>query len=88
VAPSNGTVDHDKVHAAKVLKIIARLPSATTLLVGDSSDDASAAAACEFSFAAVAFGYGNAAVQTIEPVQYRIATFSDILTLIKPQLIL
>jgi len=48
------------------------------IIVGDSLDDAAAAEACGFLFAAVTFGYGRASTQTQHPVHLRLAEFSTL----------
>jgi phosphoglycolate phosphatase len=68
----------DKLTAAQALR--AKLPvcPGNTLLVGDSPDDARAAEAACFVFAAAAWGYGR--VQERVPVRYALAEFADLTT--------
>jgi len=68
----------DKASAAIDLRDSLGLPSAATLLVGDSADDNEAARAADFTFAAATWGYGDFA--RCAPV-CGLATFSDILNL-------
>ncbi|MDB5336974.1 MAG: hypothetical protein JWN70_2593 [Planctomycetaceae bacterium] len=59
-----------------------------TLLVGDSADDAAAAAACGFRFAAVCFGYGNAHRECVSEVHFRLESFGELLHICEPLTIL
>ena len=63
---------------AAALSAQAMVPS-RTLFVGDSSDDAAAAAACGVSFAAVSYGYGDAALQTAHPIHVKLDFFGTLL---------
>jgi len=69
---------HNKVDAARALQISAKLSSDATLLIGDSRDDALAAAACKFSFAAVQFGYGDASSQTEAPIAFNLRHLAEL----------
>jgi phosphoglycolate phosphatase len=53
---------NSKSSGAQWLRGKHNLDPAVTLLMGDGADDLKAAAHCGFSFAAAAYGYGNAAV--------------------------
>lgn len=80
IAPGASSAScHNKTEAARTLQASANLVPDATLLIGDSRDDALAAAACNFPFAAIQFGYGDAAVQTEAPVRFRFQRFSEIL---------
>lgn len=63
---------------AAVLSAQTLVPS-STLFVGDSSDDAAAAAACGVPFAAVTYGYGDAAFQTAHPTHVKLESFGSLL---------
>jgi phosphoglycolate phosphatase len=56
-----------------------QLARESSLLVGDSMDDAEAAAENGVAFAAVAYGYGNAAEQTLWPIARTLQEFSAVL---------
>lgn len=71
-----------KVEAALHMRTRLGLGAGEAMIVGDSVDDAAAAAACGFQFTAVTYGYGNAAQQANYPRHYNLAAFpnlSDIL---------
>ena len=53
-----------------------------TLVVGDSADDAAAAAACGFKFAAAAYGYGHAFETCDSPVHFRLERIEDLLQIL------
>lgn len=55
----------------------------TTLLIGDSEDDAVAAQECGLSFAAADYGYGQVSTKLPYHPDYRLTCFSDVLTLNK-----
>ena len=57
-----------------------RLDPETTLLVGDSNDDAQAALACGLAFAAVSYGYGQAYTQ-VQIFRVVLSRFDQILEL-------
>jgi len=57
--------------AVHLLKMIGQDP-ATIWIIGDSIDDAAAAAGIGSRFAAAAYGYGNAHLQTSYPIHLRI----------------
>jgi phosphoglycolate phosphatase len=54
---------------------------AQALFVGDSLDDAAAAAACGLPFAAVTYGYGDAARQIVHPIH---VTLDSLAALLRP----
>jgi phosphoglycolate phosphatase len=59
-APDSGILRfHSKKEAALHMKRILGLDPSKVLLVGDSKDDADAAEACGWDFAAITYGYGN-----------------------------
>jgi phosphoglycolate phosphatase len=49
-----------------------------SLFVGDSCDDAAAAAACGTRFAAVTYGYGDACLQTAHPIHLKLDSLGDL----------
>ena len=57
-----------KSEAAAHLAGLLNLEPSTTWLIGDSEDDATAAALCGFRFAAAAYGYGQVHHQTHLPI--------------------
>lgn len=57
-----------KSEAAAYLAELLNLNPSDTWLIGDSEDDAAAAAACGFRFAAAAYGYGQVHHQTHLPI--------------------
>jgi phosphoglycolate phosphatase len=67
-----------KIEAALDAKHRHGLAEEATLLVGDSEDDRAAAAACDFQFAAVTFGYGRAFENDEHPVHFRLECFEDL----------
>lgn len=69
-----------KAEAAMNLRTRLPVPSSSTLLVGDSPDDADAAAAAGFVFAAASWGYGRVHRSTPTPA-YSLAKPADIHTL-------
>jgi phosphoglycolate phosphatase len=58
----------NKPEAAAHLAALLQPDPATTWIIGDSADDAAAAAACGFHFAAAAYGYGQVHLQSRHPV--------------------
>ena len=68
-----------KVEAALDARDRMGLPAGKGMIVGDSLDDAAAAEACGFQFAAATSGYGTAHLQQRHPVHYRLARFDDLL---------
>ncbi len=68
-----------KVEAALDARDQIGLPASKGLVVGDSMDDAAAAEACGFQFAAATFGYGTAHLQKRHAVHYRLARFDGLL---------
>ena len=62
----------NKAEAAVHLLNLIRNDPTTTWIIGDSIDDAAAAAASGSRFAAAAYGYGNAHLQTRYPIHLRI----------------
>ena len=48
------------------------------LFVGDSCDDAAAAAGCSVRFAAVTYGYGDASLQTAHPIHLKLDSLGDL----------
>jgi phosphoglycolate phosphatase len=53
----------------------------TTLLIGDSEDDAKAAWQCGLSFAAADYGYGQVSTKLSNQSHYRLTSVSDLLTI-------
>jgi len=68
---------------AAALQARALVP-ALTLFVGDSHDDAAAACACGVRFAAVASGYGDAARQTVYPIDVTLDALGDLCRELNP----
>lgn len=62
-----------------------KLRAGETLLVGDSPDDAAAAADCGFAFAGVAFGYGNVHKSKNLTINFLLNNFRDLATILKTQ---
>jgi phosphoglycolate phosphatase len=56
------------------------------LFVGDSRDDAHAAADCGCRFAGVEFGYGAACSQTDYPVDFRLRRFGELIAMLSGNL--
>lgn len=79
VAPSLNAKPAPKREAAVRIAATAGLAPGTALLVGDSLDDAEAAAACGFAFGAVTYGYGAAGLQSQHPVEFRLNHFPELL---------
>jgi phosphoglycolate phosphatase len=67
VSPAYATKTRALAAALSTLSII----PGRSLFVGDSGDDAAAAAGCGLRFAAVTYGYGDAFLQTAHPVALR-----------------
>ena len=59
------------------------LRAAGTVLIGDSSDDAQAAAACNLTFIPVGFGYGNLFKSGCLPGQQVLTTHHDLVDLLR-----
>ncbi len=57
----------------------------TTLLVGDKKEDETAAEECGVPFAHAAYGYGNISAEHWGYNSVVLSTFSDLLTIIKPE---
>jgi phosphoglycolate phosphatase len=57
-----------KSEAAAYLLSLLNLNFTETWMIGDSEDDAVAAAACDFKFIAAAYGYGNVHLQDRHPI--------------------
>lgn len=62
---------------AAALSALSILPG-RSLFVGDSSDDAAAAAGCGARFAAVTYGYGDACFQTAHPIDLKLDSVGDL----------
>lgn len=62
------------------------LDSARMLLVGDSVDDAHAAASCGCRFAGVEFGYGTACTQSDYPVHLKLHRFGELISVLSNSL--
>jgi phosphoglycolate phosphatase len=71
-----------KEEAALEAKHFLQLKPSEALVVGDSKDDALAAKACGFRFAAVSYGYGRVHEQSINPIHFIVKKFENILNLI------
>jgi phosphoglycolate phosphatase len=71
-----------KEEAALEAKHFLQLKPSDALVVGDSKDDALAAKACGFRFAAVSYGYGRVHEQSINPIHFIVKKFENILNLI------
>jgi phosphoglycolate phosphatase len=86
VAPSpNQAIAPRKAEAALAFQRAVKLDPAKTILVGDSRDDAEAAAACGFTFGAARFGYGDAVDQNDFRVDVRLDRFGEVLDLFQLQ---
>jgi phosphoglycolate phosphatase len=81
---SNGTPFRSKSEAARALGAAQTLAPEETVLVGDSLDDARAAADCSFAFIAVRFGYGTAHSQTAYPIRAVAEDFAQVAALCLP----
>ncbi len=71
----------NKTQAAEFLCCQFGLIGRTTLLIGDSEDDAKAARQCGLFFAAADYGYGQVSTKLSWHPHYRLTSFSDLLTL-------
>ena len=71
-----------KVETALEAKRLLQLKPSDALVVGDSKDDALAAKACGFHFAAVTYGYGRVHQQPTNPIHFILENFEKILKFI------
>lgn len=67
-----------KTQAAEYLSDRFNLRNQSTILVGDSEDDANAARHCNFSFAAADYGYGQVSVKGLTKPDYRLTALADL----------
>lgn len=57
----------------------------TCILIGDTQEDANAAASCGIRFAFASYGYGTISDTSIVPVHYTVDNFSQLLQLLSPE---
>jgi phosphoglycolate phosphatase len=72
-----------KAAAAEHMKNSIGVPPSDVVLIGDSVDDAVAAKACGFRFAAAAYGFGQVCVRCPSSVDYVLDEFSSAALLIQ-----
>lgn len=73
-----------KVEAALHTRDRLGLATGEAMIVGDSTDDAAAAAACGFQFVAVTYGYGNVAQTTEYTRHFLLVQFSQFTRILPP----
>jgi phosphoglycolate phosphatase len=72
----------DKSAGARHLGRGLRPPAKGVLMVGDSVDDAEAAEAADFSFAAALYGFGNVSAKTSLRIDHSLSEFARILSIV------
>lgn len=86
ISPDSVTPSHaSKAHATEHLVKTSELDRASTLLVGDSREDAEAAQSCGLRFAAVTYGYTTFDQQSDWHKDFTLCRLGDLVNIIAPQ---
>jgi phosphoglycolate phosphatase len=83
VAPSPSSGPLSKVQLALDQKQSHKIKAQVTLLIGDSRDDAEAASVAGYNFAAVTYGYGEAARQNRYKISHTINRLNELPSLVR-----